>query len=91
MKTIEYFPFNIWEQKIGKPHVLVFDFDNSEININGKIYTVISNNEWAYRFIKRGKIIEANNGIKGLYKFIAECCEPKSPFNISFYNRLETV
>jgi hypothetical protein len=90
IKSLEYYSYNIWGQKVGKPHILEFNFDKSKMSINGNIYTVMQNDEWAYKFRKRGKIIEAFDGISGLYEFLNECCDPDSAFNMSVHGVLES-
>jgi len=94
MKTIDYDPYNIWEQAIDKPLHLLFDFENSRLNINNMIVLPVERDrtyKWSFKLYKRPLKIVATGGIKDLYEWILESSGKNSPFNITMYDMLKGI
>lgn len=94
MKTINYYPYNIWGQTIAKPLLLSFDFENNRLNINDVIILPVERDrtyKWSFKLYKRPLRIVATGGIKDLYKWILDSSDKDSPFNISMYDMLKGI
>jgi len=94
MKTINYYPYNIWGQTIAKPLNLSFDFENNSLNINNMIELPVERDrtyKWGFKLYKRPIKIVAIGGIEDLYDWILSCSEKDHPCNISMYDILNGI
>ena len=83
--TLLYSFYNICGQRVYNV-IVYFDFDNSNVTVNGRTLKVEENNEFVYKVLKTK--IKAKDGIKGFYKHILEAMHSNSVFNTTTYNIL---
>jgi hypothetical protein len=86
---IAYFPYNLWGQITNDAMIIKFDFDAETVQMNGKIFQVIDDDEWAFKATKTA--IKCYEGVNGLYDFITNCMDSDDPFNMSMYHRLKDL
>lgn len=86
--TVLYSFYNIYGQRV-KSMLVIFDFENSTITVNGNTLKVVDDREFTYKVLKTK--VKAINGIKGLYKHILESMHVDSAFNCATWSVLAKI
>ena len=76
------------EYAIKKYIILDFNFEDSEVKINGKLFKITQSSEFIYKKLQGNKI-GCINGIQGFYEHIVYCIDYDSPFNYHMLCTLE--